>query len=86
MMTSAAMADSVSDTAWGAAGIISFNKTCEPVPPAMLAAAEAAKASVPAAVYSQAAMNLFEDYLQMRVQTGSKAAWCAKVKSVLSKG
>jgi hypothetical protein len=78
------------DAAYGAAGVIAFDKTCEKVSPQVMDAALRARASVPDAAYSEAAMGLFDSFLKSIAQAGDraagKAAWCAKVKSIISNG
>lgn len=70
-----------------ATGVISYDKTCEKVSPAMLTTALTIKNETPAAVWSTVSMNLFESYMHSRLETGNTDAWCAKVKSILaSKG
>jgi hypothetical protein len=66
--------------AYGVAGVIAYDKTCEKVSPKIMNAAQEMKRTVPAEAVSAASVKLFEAFMQM-----GKPVWCEKVKLIIYK-
>lgn len=81
MLTSSAFAftEKEHNVALGAAGVISYDKTCERVSHEQMYTALLAKQTIPEEAYSVAAQQLFEAYAKV-----GKAVWCAKVKEIIN--